>query len=109
MKEQSLIIKTEKGPIVIVGCAHPGIVKIASKAKELLKDDIFFVVGGFHLEWAIGGRAERTISALKELGVRCVAPCHCGAEKSRGLFEKHFGAGYISAGAGRVITVGDLI
>ena len=42
IKEQSLIIYTEKGLIVITGCAHPGIVKIVDKAKDLVKDDVEF-------------------------------------------------------------------
>ena len=33
LKEQSLIIQTEKGLIVIAGCAHPGILKIVNMAK----------------------------------------------------------------------------
>ena len=33
IREQSLIVQTNKGLIVITGCAHPGIVKIISKAK----------------------------------------------------------------------------
>lgn len=40
IKEHSLIIYTEKGLIVITGCAHPGIVKIVNKAKDLVKVDV---------------------------------------------------------------------
>lgn len=35
IKEQSSIIHTDKGSIVITGCAHPGIVKIVNKGKRL--------------------------------------------------------------------------
>lgn len=47
-REQALILQTERGLIVITGCAHPGIVTIVRKAKELFPDDILFVMGGFH-------------------------------------------------------------
>jgi 7,8-dihydropterin-6-yl-methyl-4-(beta-D-ribofuranosyl)aminobenzene 5'-phosphate synthase len=107
-KEQSLIIRTDKGLVVIAGCAHPGIVKIVSTAKNLLKDDILLVMGGFHLEWARKSKIERRISDLKELGVRYVGPCHCTGEKAKRLFEEHFGENYINTGAGKTITLADL-
>ncbi len=108
IKEQSLIVRTDKGLVVITGCAHPGIVKIVNTAKDLMKDNILLVMGGFHLEWATKGRIEKIISALKQLGVRYVGPCHCSGHKARSLFEKHFGSNYINIGAGKVITLADL-
>ena len=108
IKEQSLIIRTDKGLVVITGCAHPGIVNIVNTAKALMKDDILLVMGGFHLEWATKGRIEKIISAFKQLGVRYVGPCHCSGQKARSLFEKHFGSNYINIGAGKVITLTEL-
>ncbi len=108
IKEQSLIIQTDKGLIVISGCAHPGIVKIVNAAKDLLKNDILLVMGGFHLEWATKGKIEKIISAFKQIGVRYVGPCHCTGHKARTLFEKHFSTNYINVGAGKVITAVDL-
>ncbi len=108
IKEQSLIIRTDKGLVVITGCAHPGIVNIVNTAKTLMKDDILLVMGGFHLEWATKGRIEKIISAFKQLGVRYVGPCHCSGHKARSLFEKHFGSNYINIGAGKVITLTEL-
>ena len=108
IKEQSLIIRTDKGLVVITGCAHPGIVNIVNTAKTLMKEDIFLVMGGFHLEWATKGKLEKIISAFKQLGVRYVGPCHCSGQKARSLFEKHFGSNYINIGAGKVITLADL-
>ncbi len=108
LKEQSLIIRTEAGLLVITGCAHPGIAKIVNTAKELLKDDILLVMGGFHLEWATKGKLEKIISAFKQLNVRYAGPCHCSGDKARALFEKHFGKNYINIGAGKVITMADL-
>jgi len=108
IKEQSLIIRTDKGLVVITGCAHPGIVNIINTVKNLMEDDIFLVMGGFHLEWATKGRIEKIISAFKKFGVRCVGPCHCSGHKARSLFEKHFGSNYINIGAGKVITLAEL-
>jgi 7,8-dihydropterin-6-yl-methyl-4-(beta-D-ribofuranosyl)aminobenzene 5'-phosphate synthase len=108
IKEQSLIIHTNKGLVIIAGCAHPGIVKIVKAAKDMIEDDILLVMGGFHLEWATKGKIEKIISAFKQMGVRYVGPSHCTGEKARALFEKHFDGNYISIGAGRAVTMADL-
>ncbi len=107
-KEQALVIKADKGLVVITGCAHPGIVKMVKTAKDLLGDKVFLVLGGFHVEWSTRGKIKRIISAFKDLGVCYVGPCHCSGHKARAMFEKHFGEAYIEVGAGRVIRPGNL-
>ncbi len=39
-KEQSLIINSKKGLIIITGCAHPGIVNIIKKQKKFSRKEI---------------------------------------------------------------------
>jgi 7,8-dihydropterin-6-yl-methyl-4-(beta-D-ribofuranosyl)aminobenzene 5'-phosphate synthase len=108
MKEQSLIIRTDSGLIVIVGCSHPGIVNIVNAASDLIEVDILLVMGGFHLEGAGAGKIEKVISALKKLQVRYVGLCHGSGEKARSMFEEHFGPNYIDLGAGKVVSQADL-
>jgi len=108
IKEQSLVIRTEVGLILITGCAHPGIVKIVRVVKALHEGDVALVMGGFHLEWATKGKIEKIILAFKQMGVRYAGPCHCSGDKARRLFEKRFGENYINIGAGKVITLADL-
>ncbi|MHC4867072.1 MAG: MBL fold metallo-hydrolase [Planctomycetota bacterium] len=108
IKEQSLVLRTPGGLIVIVGCAHPGIVTMVKAARDLLEDDVLFVIGGFHLEWATKGGIERVIRGFREVGVRYVGPGHCSGEKGRRLLEGHFGRNYVKIGAGKKINVADL-
>ena len=49
IKEQALMIATDRGMIVITDCAHPGIVYILEVAKKIIEDKILLVMGGFHL------------------------------------------------------------
>ncbi|GAF90446.1 unnamed protein product, partial [marine sediment metagenome] len=68
------------GLIVITGCAHPGIVNIVKKAKELLTSEVYLVLGGFHLCWMNLSQVKRIIDGVKEEGVKKVAPSpifHC--------------------------------
>lgn len=108
IKEQGLILKTDKGLIVITGCAHPGIVKIAARAKDLLKDDILLLMGGFHLEWTTKTGIERIISELKKLGVQYAAPCHCTGSRAKTLFKEQSSKNYIDIGVGKEISPVDL-
>jgi len=108
VKEQALIVRTQRGLIVLTGCAHPGVVRIAEEVKSLHPENILLVMGGFHLEWATAGRVERIIAAFKEHGVRYVAPTHCSGEKARHLFQRQYGENCIDAGVGKTISLTDL-
>lgn len=104
-EEQSLIINTEKGLVIITGCAHPGIVRIIEKAKELTGKEVYLVMGGFHLS----GASERTIAKItksfKENGVEKVAPSHCSGDKAREIFRKEYGEDFIENGVGKTIKL----
>jgi 7,8-dihydropterin-6-yl-methyl-4-(beta-D-ribofuranosyl)aminobenzene 5'-phosphate synthase len=107
IKEESLIIKTSKGLIIITGCAHPRIVTIVKKAKEMLKSDVYLVLGGFHLCWMSLSQVKKIINGVKKEGVKKVAPCHCSGDIARKQFEKAYGKDFILVGAGKTITIED--
>ncbi len=107
--EQSLIIRTDRGLIVITGCAHPGIVRIVKKAKELLQDDVLFVMGGFHLRDTSRSDIEAIVSDFRELGVLYAGPCHCSGNTARELFKEEYGQYYVEIGVGKIIYVKDLV
>ena len=109
IKEHSLIIKTDKGSIVITGCAHPGIVQIVTVSKNLIKNNVFLVIGGFHLRNNSQSEVENIIYRLKNLGVRYVGPCHCTGDLARDLFKKEFGEYYIEVGVGKRIFLKEFI
>ncbi len=107
IKEQSLIIKTSKGLVVITGCAHPGIANIVKKAKEMLKSDVYLALGGFHLCWMSSWQIKGIVNGLKEQKVKRVAPCHCSGDLARKHFEKTYGKDFVLSGAGKKITIKD--
>ena len=105
VREQALLIQTPKGLIVITGCAHPGVVNIVKSAKEIIKDKIYLVIGGFHLIGASSSQLNYIAESLLDLGVERVAPCHCSGDEARKLFQKRFGENYIDCGVGKKITI----
>ena len=107
IKEQSLVLRSPRGLVVITGCAHPGIVNVVRKAKEIGKDRIYLVLGGFHLGGADPSSIGEVIEIFLKLGVEKVAPCHCSGDRARKLFEKHFGSSYIPSGVGKEFTIAE--
>lgn len=108
IKEHSMILKTQQGLVIVTGCAHPGIVEITRKVKELFKDDIFLIIGGFHLVRDSEESINAIIDELKKMGVRYAAPCHCSGDDARRLFKKAFGENYIEVGVGKTIDLSEL-
>ena len=105
IKEQSLIVKTSKGMVIITGCAHPGVVGIVGASKEILNDNVYLVLGGFHLGGTSTSQIKSVIKNLERLGVEKVAPCHCSGEEARSLFQKSFAKNYMKAGVGMKISI----
>jgi 7,8-dihydropterin-6-yl-methyl-4-(beta-D-ribofuranosyl)aminobenzene 5'-phosphate synthase len=103
IKEQSLIVHTTQGMIVMTGCAHPGIVAILKRARDLIKDDILLVMGGFHLGAAGQGDLEKIILSFRSMGVKFVGPCHCTGDLARRMFKEDYGDSYMRLGVGRII------
>jgi 7,8-dihydropterin-6-yl-methyl-4-(beta-D-ribofuranosyl)aminobenzene 5'-phosphate synthase len=105
IKEQSLIVKTDEGLVIITGCAHPGVVNVVQKAREIAGDKVYLLLGGFHLGGASASKIESIIDSFEQLGVQRVAPCHCSGDNARRLFREHYGEGYIECGVGRRVTL----
>jgi len=105
IKEQSLILDTDQGLIVVTGCAHPRIVKIIFTAKELLEKGVYMVFGGFHLAGFLEDEIEGIISRFRSLRVKKVGPCHCSGDSSRMLFAKEYKDNFIKIGIGKKIKV----
>jgi len=104
IKEQSLVLTTGKGLVVITGCAHPGLTIIVRKAKEITGEErVYLVMGGFHLAGESDFRIDAIANELRQLSVEKVAPCHCSGEKTRKLFKQKYGADYIDSGVGKEI------
>jgi len=104
IKEQSLILRTPKGVILIVGDAHSGIINVIKKAKRLTRDKVFLVVGGFGLEGRSTDELKTMVKTFVRLGVEEVAPGHSSGDRARELFQQQYQESYIESGAGRTIN-----
>ena len=78
MDDMCLILRTELGPIVILGCAHRGLINSLKHAMSLTKSDfIYMVIGGTHLSGVPEQRLRKTVQALNEMNVQKIGVSHC--------------------------------
>ena len=89
--EQSLVVKTEKGLVVIVGCSHPGVKNILKAASQFGK--IYALIGGLH------GFSD--FDLLSDLEFIC--PTHCTQFKSE--IKSLYPEKYVRGGVGKVIEI----
>jgi len=76
--DQAAFIETPSGTVVILGCAHAGVVNTLRYVQKLTDDRrIHTVIGGMHLLHAGPKRMDRTITQLRQLDVQRLMPCHC--------------------------------
>ena len=76
--DQSVFLDTSKGTVVLLGCAHSGVINTLYHIRRLTNNrPIHAVIGGMHLVNASPRRIERTIEELQRIGVERLTPAHC--------------------------------
>jgi 7,8-dihydropterin-6-yl-methyl-4-(beta-D-ribofuranosyl)aminobenzene 5'-phosphate synthase len=106
LKELSLAINTPDGIVLVVGCSHPGIERIA-EAAAAINPKIRLIAGGFHLVVAPDDMIAKVVTALKDrFNVENIAPGHCTGEPTFAALKKAFGDKYLYAGLGTSIPLG---
>jgi 7,8-dihydropterin-6-yl-methyl-4-(beta-D-ribofuranosyl)aminobenzene 5'-phosphate synthase len=103
--EQSMIVDTAEGAVVVTGCSHPGIVEIVRKSKEILPKDIRLVFGGFHLLRKSDVEIQRIISEFRKLGVEKAGPTHCTGDRAIQMFKQAYGPDFVQMGVGRRLKI----
>jgi 7,8-dihydropterin-6-yl-methyl-4-(beta-D-ribofuranosyl)aminobenzene 5'-phosphate synthase len=103
--EQSLILDTPQGLVLITGCAHPGIVSILQRTQALMNKEIYLVLGGFHLLQHTDEQVKSIIDAFKSMGVRYCGATHCTGDKAIAAFREAYGDHFVELGAGRTIRL----
>lgn len=102
--EQALAIPTADGLVVITGCAHPGVVAMVERVKELSSEPIHLVMGGFHLGGSSAEHVAETVATVRTLGVAKVGATHCTGSSAIEAFSTEYGDAFVPLGVGRVLT-----
>jgi 7,8-dihydropterin-6-yl-methyl-4-(beta-D-ribofuranosyl)aminobenzene 5'-phosphate synthase len=102
--EQSLVIETTQGLLVITGCAHPGILAIVRRAPRIVAGLPRVVLGGFHLMRKSDEEIASIIRELKTAGLQRCGASHCTGDRAIELFRDSFAGHFLPLGVGAVLT-----
>ena len=104
--DQTLIINSEQGLILLLGCAHAGLINILHYVQQKLPGrPIHTVIGGTHLGFAGDEQFTATVEALRDFDIKCLAASHCtGLERGADL-AKEFGNTFRFAPVGTKIHI----
>jgi len=97
-----------KGLVVLVGCAHVGIVNIVKHAQKMTGiDKVHAVIGGFHLTGAKPELVQRTVADIKAINPDYIVPTHCTGYEAMTVFQREMPGQFIlnAAGTRYVFTV----
>ena len=76
--DQALVLETERGLVIILGCCHAGLINTLEHVANLTgRRDIYALIGGTHLGFCGQEQIDKTIAALKEWGIKKIAASHC--------------------------------
>lgn len=102
----ALVIDTDFGLVVILGCAHRGIVNTLRHAQNLTgKEPVYAAIGGTHLFRASDERVEKTIADLREMGIQRLGVSHCTGFHASARLAQEFGDIFFLNNAGTRLTL----
>ena len=101
LDDQALWFDTEAGTVVLLGCAHAGVVNTLAYVRRLTAPrPMYAVLGGMHLGQASEDRLAHTVSALDSLDVQRLGPAHCTGALATSRLRDIYTDRIVSLGAG---------
>jgi len=99
----SLLVETDQGPIILLGCAHSGMVNVMNHFSAKTGHKTFHaVIGGTHLGFMtdLGRQLEKSMDALDDYKVDLIAVSHCTGQQAAAVCYNRFKDRFAFACAG---------
>lgn len=102
--DQSLILDSERGLVLILGCAHSGMINIIHHVMEKTgKDKFHAILGGTHLDFLSPDQLEESIKALKRIDIEKIGVSHCTGMRAAFRLHQEFGDRFFHGCVGSVL------
>jgi len=103
LDDQSLVLETPRGLVIIFGCAHSGMINTINYVKERTGvERIYALLGGTHLQFLTPEQLEESIDAIKGLAVRYIGVSHCTGMRASMRLAQEFGDRFFYGHVGAV-------
>jgi 7,8-dihydropterin-6-yl-methyl-4-(beta-D-ribofuranosyl)aminobenzene 5'-phosphate synthase len=108
LDDQALYMETSAGLVVVLGCAHAGVVNTLDYITDLTdRHQVYAVLGGMHLVRASKERLEVTVEALRRYGVQKIGTAHCTGMRAVTYLWSHLPEQCFECCVGSVFAVED--
>ncbi|WP_448523427.1 MBL fold metallo-hydrolase [Pseudothermotoga sp.] len=98
--EQCLVVDRGEFVDVLVGCCHPGVVKMVQTVLERFGKPIDLLAGGFHLLNKETSKISRIVDEIERLNVKRIMPSHCTGREAVKIFRSRFQDKFIAPRVG---------
>jgi 7,8-dihydropterin-6-yl-methyl-4-(beta-D-ribofuranosyl)aminobenzene 5'-phosphate synthase len=106
LDDQSLILDTKKGLVVILGCAHSGMINILDHVIDKTgKEKFYAIMGGTHLDFLTPEQLEESIKSLKKMEIERIGLSHCTGMRAAFRLHQEFGDRFFYGCVGSVLEL----
>lgn len=92
LDDQALVVESSAGLIVLLGCAHAGLIETLEHVLSLTGESrIYALLGGTHLSSVPEERLDEIAAALRRFAPEIIAPCHCSGIRATAALHRAFG------------------
>ena len=90
--DNALILDTEKGTVIVLGCAHRGLINTLDRVVEITGNKtIHAVMGGLHLLYADELKSKKIFGRLRDFGLEKMIIGHCTGFQATAALWGEFG------------------
>lgn len=106
--DQALYFESRQGTVIVLGCAHAGVINTVEHVRALTGNrPVFMVLGGMHLVAASPERMDQTVEAFRRIGVRHLLAGHCTGFPAMARLWQEFPDQYSPCPTGTVLEIKD--
>ena len=105
--DQSLVIRSPKGLVLLLGCCHAGVVNTVEHAREKTGEDrVYALIGGTHLGFCSPEQTEETVKALRNFRIARICVGHCTGFAASARLLREFPGAFQLANVGYTLETG---
>jgi len=104
--DQSLVIRTGRGLVLLLGCCHAGVVNtIEHVRRETGVDELYGVIGGTHLGFCGTPQLDETVRALRTYNIGKIVAGHCTGFAAAARLMREFPGRFQPAHVGYTLEI----
>ena len=90
--EQSLVIETDKGLLILNSCSHGGAANIINEVKATFPDKkVYGLIGGLHLFNKSEAEVREVADQIRKTGIEYICTGHCTKDRAFGILKEKLG------------------